>query len=226
MPSEDQIDHMSQQQQQRDTKTAANTNANPNSGITNELANVIKEKKKLVRRAFSMPRNLFRLSRRVKISNSATSTKISTGSDANSPTTPSDACNQSKQIDSNDQNKLNAENVENIKHRTLPVSSSSSDMSHLATKPNHFPEAKPEQDNKHRLFRRSTWKKFLFARFILQSINLKVISIILFCYFRRYFSVDSQMRQIVCLSPRRSLIYRSKISSSACGSPKIVTPRQ
>lgn len=204
MPSEDQKDHMSNQQhqqQQQDTKIAANSNPNvkSNSTISNEIANVtnaFKEKKKLVRRAFSMPRNLFRLSRRIKISNSSTTTKISTSIDENSSTTTTTttaavvaaiSCNQLVQTNCDEQNKLNMENVENNKHRTLPVSSSSSsEMSHSDVKQQqqqqpppppqqqHLPEAKPEQDNKHRLFRRSTWKKFLFSRFILQSINLKV----------------------------------------------------
>ncbi|XP_055318006.1 ubiquitin carboxyl-terminal hydrolase 31 [Sitodiplosis mosellana] len=192
MPSEDQKDHMSNQQpqhqqqqhQQQDTKTAVNSNTKPNSTISNEIANVthaFKEKKKLVRRAFSMPRNLFRLSRRIKISSSAsTAAKISTPIDANTTAASAAAisCNQSVQTNCDEQNnKLNMENAENNKHRTLPVSSSSSSqMSQSDAKQqqkHHLPEAKPEQDNKHRLFRRSTWKKFLFTRFILQSISLK-----------------------------------------------------
>lgn len=208
MTTEDQKDHMSnqqsqhqqqkhQQQQQQDTKVAANSNAKPNSTISNEIANVtnaFKEKKKLVRRAFSMPRNLFRLSRRIKISNSATTAKISTSTDANASITTATtttktaptaiSCNQSVQTNCDEQTKLSMENAENNKHRTLPVSSSSSsEMSQSDAKQQHSTDAKPEQDNKHRLFRRSTWKKFLFSRFILQSINLKVIFLIYIYFF-------------------------------------------
>lgn len=205
MPGEDQPQqHQQQQQQQHDTKTAANSNGNPNSSICHEIANVthaLKEKKKLVRRAFSMPRNLFRLSQRVKISNSATATKISSQTNANSSetTTPtitttesvasmSNSCNQTVQINSNEQNKLNLENEESNTHRTLPVSS---EMAHT--------ENKPDQDNKHRIFRRSTWKKFLFSRFILHSINLKVIS---FISFHQSFSIFNFARNHIRCNPQ------------------------
>lgn len=89
-----------------------------------------KEKKKSIRRAFSMPRNPFRLSRRVKCTNAAN------GHEQNAETTAAaligaDAGNQS----------MNG---------------------------NSEPEPEPEQqqqpheqDNKHRIFRRSAWKKFL-----------------------------------------------------------------
>lgn len=190
MPTEDQKDHTSQQQQQQqstqsNTKVSATANANPNSTISNELVNMtqaFKEKKKLVRRAFSMPRNLFRLSRRVKNTTNSATTAKNASSDTNTSIKASNNCNQSVQtISIDEQNKLNLEHTDNNKHRTLPVSSSSSEMSQQQQQQQQYlPEAKPqtEQDNKHRLFRRSTWKKFLFTRFILQSINLKVKLII------------------------------------------------
>lgn len=194
MPSEDQIGHMTQQQQQQSSQTVsksstANVNTNPNSTISKDIAsvtNAFKEKKKLVRRAFSMPRNLFRLSRRVKNTNSSSTANTASSTDANpkTPASNSNSCNQAVQTNSDEETKLNMENVVNNKPKTLPVSSSSTEMSNMNSKQQkqqqqqqHLPEAKTqsEQDNKHRLFRRSTWKKFLFSRFILQSINLKVI---------------------------------------------------
>lgn len=199
MPSDDQKDHMTQQppesssqqqQQQSNTKTTSTANANPSSIISNELANMthaFKEKKKLVRRAFSMPRNLFRLSRRVKNNNTNNNTNADTAvknasSDAKPSIKTSNSCNQSVQTGSIDEeNQLNLDHSDNNKHRTLPVSLESSEVSQQP----YPPEAKPhtEQDNKHRLFRRSTWKKFLFSRFILQSINLKVRLVLLRIYY-------------------------------------------
>lgn len=192
MPSEDQIGHMTQQQQQQQSSqtvsksSTANVNTNPNSTISKDIAsvtNAFKEKKKLVRRAFSMPRNLFRLSRRVKNTNSSSTPNTASSTDANpkTPASNSNSCNQAVQTNSDEETKLNMENAVNNKQKTLPVSSSSTEMSNMNSKQQqqqqHLPEAKTqsEQDNKHRLFRRSTWKKFLFSRFILQSINLKVI---------------------------------------------------
>lgn len=185
MPSEDKNDHMTQHQPMHtNSKSTANSSANPTLSITSEFANVtnaFKEKKKLVRRAFSMPRNLFRLSRRVKSTSSSTAAKTPSA-DVNTSSTPSsnsNSCSQAVQTNSDGENKLNMENVANGTSRTLPVSSSSTEISNVEQKQQqqHLPEAKtqPEPDNKHRLFRRSTWKKFLFSRFILQSINLKVI---------------------------------------------------
>lgn len=189
MPSEDQDEHMSQaaQQQQRhhqhqETKFAANANTNQNSTITNDSAyvtNAFKEKKKTVRRAFSIPRNLFRLSRRNKMSDSATAVRISSPIATNTST----ICNQSVQ-NSNEKTKLSTENADNNKHQTLPVSSLTGDMlSDSNSKQKHsIAKPQPEEDNNHRLFRRSTWKKFLFSRFIIQTINLKVIFVVFIYY--------------------------------------------
>lgn len=199
MPSEDQKEHVNQpqlqpQQQQQQAGPPSNakttTKSNANSTISNELANMtqaFKDKRKLVRRAFSMPRNLFRLSRRVKNNaNSAnTVTKNATTSDTQTQTTATttteaatktpNSCNQSVQTQpiTDDPSEPSAEQRMD-KCRTLPVSSSKS--TEMSQQQHHLPEAKPqsEQDNKHRLFRRSTWKKFLFTRFIVQSLNLKV----------------------------------------------------
>lgn len=83
-----------------------------------------KEKKKSIRRAFSMPRNPFRLSRRVKITNTANS------------------------------NEQNAE--------TTAAALIGADAGNQSMNGNSVPEQQPhEQDNKHRIFRRSAWKKFL-----------------------------------------------------------------
>lgn len=162
---EEEKDNLSQLPQQQSATTTPDAKSPM---VSNESA-TIKDKKKLVRRAFSMPRNLFRLSRRVKVSSSASNDK--------NAVTNADTTNQSAETN-RDEHKLNVENVENNKHRTLPVSSSSSTepTNEQSKQQPHLADAKPqsEQDNKHRLFRRSTWKKFLLTRFILQTINLKV----------------------------------------------------
>lgn len=204
MPSEDQNNHVNLQSQQQPqpqpqqqqsvsqsnakTTTKSNANSNANSTISNELANMtqaFKDKKKLVRRAFSMPRNLFRLSRRVKNNASSTNTvtknvspptsDTQTTNTTTTTTSSSNSCNQSVQTQVTGDPTKSSATERMDKCRTLPVSSSkSTEMSQ--NQPQHLPEAKPhsEQDNKHRLFRRSTWKKFLFSRFIVQSLNLKV----------------------------------------------------
>lgn len=83
-----------------------------------------KEKKKSIRRAFSMPRNPFRLSRRVKSTNAANG------------------------------NEQNAE--------TMAAAVTSADGGNQSLNGVSVPEQQPrEQDNKHRIFRRSAWKKFL-----------------------------------------------------------------
>lgn len=114
--------------------------------------NVAKERRgKLIRRAFSMPRNPFRLSRRAKNATSSTIVETSVASVNGNDTTSNehnlgnndDACNQS--VDS-------AGSSETTKRSTLPVG---------AMMENRQQKTEIEQDNKHRLFRRSAWKKFL-----------------------------------------------------------------
>lgn len=191
MPSDDQNDHMKQQEplvSESNAKTLPNSNlsATTTTTISNELANMtqaFKEKKKLVRRAFSMPRNLFRLSRRVK--NNTTNSTDTTTVTAND-------CNQS--IDPNQSNRTECAE----KPQTLPASPHTTKMTQeqkqsTTTTPPPPQPPQSEQDNKHRLFRRSTWKKFLFSRFIVQTLNLKV-NIYLLCVV--YFATEKTKKLV------------------------------
>lgn len=185
MPSEDQKDQQKQSSTLSPIQTSKSktSTTNANSTIGNELANMtqaFKDKKKLVRRAFSMPRNLFRLSRRINKSATAKESTVAKESVTSSAIPTTNSCNQSVQTVNIDEQTThsNAEHTDhNKKHHTLPVTSTTAkEMNSQQKQQQYLPEAKPhsESDNKHRLFRRSTWKKFLFSRFILQSINLKV----------------------------------------------------
>lgn len=179
MPSEDQKDESQQpqeqqhQQQEQQSNAKISPNSNATSTISNELANMtqaFKDKKKLVRRAFSMPRNLFRLSRRVK--NNTNSTDTVATKNASSDGTKAASVQTNTITDNDESEKSNVKSAD--KCQTLPAQQSKQKQNQQ-----HLPEAKPqtEQDNKHRLFRRSTWKKFLSSRFIVQSLNLKVNTI-------------------------------------------------
>lgn len=104
-------------------QTTQSNNKNSIVAVHNESC---KEKKKSIRRAFSMPRNPFRLSRRVKCANAAN------GHEQNAETTAAAL------IGADDGNQSMNGNSE--------------------------PEQQQQphgQDNKHRIFRRSAWKKFL-----------------------------------------------------------------
>lgn len=109
--------------QSQQTNQANNKDGIVATSVQNEIG---KEKKKSIRRAFSMPRNPFRLSRRVKITNTANN------------------------------NEQNAE--------TTAAALIGADAGNQSMNGNSMPEQQQqlhEQDNKHRIFRRSAWKKFL-----------------------------------------------------------------
>lgn len=103
------------------------------------------EKKTIIRRAFSMPRNPFRMSRRAKTTNATT--KI---------IEHSKSMNNDDEYDkSNHSIEMMASNLD--KHNTLP--------NKITTKLENY----PDNNNKYRVFRRSTWKKFISR--IAQQIN-------------------------------------------------------
>lgn len=103
-------------------------------------ASTQKEKNKLVRRALSMPRNLFRLSRRVKLTSSTKTAahKNATKSDTNPTTTDHSASDTTCGTD-----------TDNV-HVQLNESSEAPTISD-----------KSLQSKRNRLFHRSTWKRFL-----------------------------------------------------------------
>lgn len=149
------------------TTTAAVPPPNANSTISSEFAavtNAIKEKKKIIRRAFSMPRNPFRLSKRVKITNATTK---STSMDATA-TTPSSQ-NRGKSAQTADSADEEAATVQN-KNNTLPstlnehetaTATVNGKINHSLMEMSHSEQQQQKDNSKYRMFRRSAWKKFL-----------------------------------------------------------------
>lgn len=159
---------VTQQQQQQQQATQ------PNSIMTNEISNitnVINEKKKLVRRAFSMPRNLFRLSCRLKNSNKPIQPKIHANdvppktltTNTTTVTTTTVSCNQSAQTDNlNDKPIEIMENVKSITPSSSSLNETVPEINVDSTKLNQCAgKSQQHQQSGHRLFRRSAWKKFL-----------------------------------------------------------------
>lgn len=176
-----------------ETKTTANTvsttldtQTNPTM-MSNEIANItniINEKKKLVRRAFSMPRNLIRLSCRLKNPNKTVAPKIhandlqispktiklTTTTIASPPRNIASSCNQSVQTNL-DENPSN-ESMDNNNIIIKPSPSTSINENDNNNMKNAVPglksvslkscTGKHQRDHSgHRLFRRSAWKKFI-----------------------------------------------------------------
>lgn len=137
----------------------------------NEVLNESKGKKRNIRRAFSMPRNPFRLSRRVKITTIAKNDQIVEGDDTiMAPATNN--CNQSfHSIDGNcNGSNNNSTTVTIVKNNTLPTGTTTATMNGTTnilytgasqSQSQQKQQQEHEQDNKHRMFRRSAWKKFL-----------------------------------------------------------------
>lgn len=120
----------------------------PASDISNDVT-AQKEKNKLVRRALSMPRNLFRLSRRVKSANSLKS------SNQHNNTT-----NDASNVETHSALTVNG-NVINAANATLPNKLNGlSDISEHSIN-THGDANKSRQIKQNRLFHRSTWKKLL-----------------------------------------------------------------
>lgn len=120
----------------------------PASDISNDVT-AQKEKNKLVRRALSMPRNLFRLSRRGKLANSL-----------NSSNQHNNTTNDASNIGSHTAITVNG-NVANAANATLPSKLNGlSDISEHSIN-THKDGNKSQQNKQNRLFHRSTWKKLL-----------------------------------------------------------------
>lgn len=174
-----------------DTKTTANTTLDTETNPTmmsNEIVNIthiINEKKKLVRRAFSMPRNLFRLSCRLKNPNKTVAPKLH-ANDLQIPpktiklttttTTPSNtiapSCNRSVQTNLDESPSSELMDCNNIIIKSLPSTSINENDTNTCNMKNGVPgpksislkscTGKHQRDQSgHRLFRRSAWIKFL-----------------------------------------------------------------
>lgn len=154
------------------TTAATSTPSTQTSTISSELVavtNAIKEKKKIIRRAFSMPRNPFRLSKRVKITNA---TNKSTSMDTTTTkATMSNGCHQSVQTNSDD-DELNAMKTVILQHKnnTLPSTLTEHEtakatvngkIAQSLTEMSDSEQQQQQKDSKYRMFRRSAWKKFL-----------------------------------------------------------------
>lgn len=163
----------------------------PVTGITND-ATAHKAKHKLVRRALSMPRNLFRLSRRVKLTNSSKSTK-------------------QRNFSNNEKNAAELEQTMNgkgysdadaITSETFNGSSDSNDSSFKSQSNEEKSQQRwqQQQSTRNRLFHRSTWKKFL-ARLAHQmtssnnSVSLQAVSFPKIVYFF-FFSIEVKLTNV------------------------------
>lgn len=142
MASDEQTDQNTQQspQQQQPQQLQPNDQQNQNQNQQQQtiLINACEKEKKKVRRAFSMPRNPFRLSRRFK---------------------SKDQNHDNESVKSNlKMNNCNKQTTMEDKSKTLPSTAITRTEGGLEQQQqrNHN-----EQDNKHRMFRRSAWKKFL-----------------------------------------------------------------
>lgn len=134
-------------QQQQETKTDQNQSQQQEEEqqqTTIIQINENEKEKKKVRRAFSMPRNPFRLSRRIKLK-----------SEQSQHQNNLNEC-------SKDDSMTNTTIISTIttmedKSKTLPSPSTKMGESEQQ----HHQKNNNEQDNKYRMFRRSAWKKFL-----------------------------------------------------------------
>lgn len=138
--------------------------------------------KKKIRRAFSMPRNPFRLSRRFKTGTSASS---------------------GKELQDNNQSKDQVTDIDGAHHQTNTTTKTttlnesemaagrvvieSSNMATTITNNNSSINNNNSSNNKNRLFRRTSWKKFL-SRIAQQMTSINIgVSLMTWLFFFIYF---------------------------------------